>query len=338
MKLTISQISPMTTGAVRIEQAEDGIRFYRFTQEQEEMYCLRNDDFYGRSFPPAGVCLRFWTNSEKLFVKIKVDSGNVRSFFALDVTVNGDTQSLNNFKNIDPEGNYAEQEYPYGEFQKEFHLGAGEKLVRIDMPWSVRTVLQELVLDDGATLIPEIPDKKVLTFGDSITHGADAMHPINRYISRFCEYLGAAEYCKAISGEFFWPELAKTKEDFIPDYITVAYGTNDWSKTTVEELRTNCIGFFRNLVQTYPNTKTIVITPVWRADEIEKGREIPLTEVHNLILDAVKDNPNAIVISGREAIPHDTAYYGDLRLHPNDNGFDHYYNRLVNEYEKRAIK
>ncbi len=336
MQLSLAQISSVTTGAVRILQEEDGIHFYRFTREQEEMYRLRNEDFYGRSFPPAGVCLRFRTNSEKLFVKIKVDSGKVRSFFALDVTVNGVLHSLNNFRDIAPEGNYGEQEYPYGEFEKEFDLGAGEKQIRIDLPWSVRTALQALTLDDGATLIPELPEKKALIFGDSITHGADAMHPANRYISRFCRYLGAAEYCKAISGEFFWPELANTGEDFAPDYITVAYGTNDWSKIAFEELQVNCIGFFRNLVNNYPETEIIVITPIWRADEIEKARQVPLTAVHDLICETVKQYPNVVLISGRQAVPHDPAYFGDLRLHPNDNGFDHYYNHLVKEYEKRA--
>ncbi|MBR2935419.1 MAG: hypothetical protein IKB79_07555, partial [Oscillospiraceae bacterium] len=36
---------------------------------------------------------------------------------------------------------------------------------------------RELSLDDGATFIPAVPEKKVLFYGDSITQGMDCLHP-----------------------------------------------------------------------------------------------------------------------------------------------------------------
>ena len=59
--------------------------------------------------------------------------------------------------------------------------------------------------------------------------------------------------------------------------------------------------------------------------------------VHDLICQAVKDNPNATVIRGYDLVPHDPALFADLRLLPNDIGFDCYYENLVKEYEKRAL-
>ena len=38
MKLTLDQISAITRGAVRIEERDDKICFFRFTKEQEEIY------------------------------------------------------------------------------------------------------------------------------------------------------------------------------------------------------------------------------------------------------------------------------------------------------------
>ena len=38
MRLNLSTIKEMTSGAVRIEENENGINFYRFTKQQEDFY------------------------------------------------------------------------------------------------------------------------------------------------------------------------------------------------------------------------------------------------------------------------------------------------------------
>lgn len=339
MKLCFEQICAVTTGAVRIQQENDGIHFYRFTKEQEEMFLPRNQKFYNKTFSTPGIRLRFTTNSRNLGVRFSASYASPRSFFALDLSVNGvSVESVDNFSQKAPKENYGELEYPYGVFSKNWQLGEGEKEINICLPWSVKFVLEELSLEDGATLAPAIPGKKALCFGDSITHGSDALYPHNRYISQFCDYLGAAEHCKAICGETFWPELAATKEPFDPDYIIVAYGTNDWSHDPLSDLTAHCYGFYRNLAANYPNAKLIAISPLWRADQKEKNRQISLTAVHDLVCDAVKDNPNAVVLRGYDLVPHETGYFGDLRLHPNDMGFQKYYENLVREYEKGSAE
>ena len=42
MKLSLEKIREMTTGAVRIEEKEGAIYFYRYTKEQDERYKIRN--------------------------------------------------------------------------------------------------------------------------------------------------------------------------------------------------------------------------------------------------------------------------------------------------------
>ena len=335
MILDLQQIKSVTTGAVRISQENDGIHFYRFTKEQEDMYLPRNQSFYDATFSTPGIRLRFQTNSSFVELKFSVDYAGPRSYFGVDISVDGVIfDAANNYSSVAEKDNYVDLKYSWGTFSKRWDIGTQEKEIQIYLPWSVNFVLQELVLEDGATLTPVRPEKKALCFGDSITHGADALRPSSRYISRFCDYLGAEEHCKAICGEFFWPQLANTKESFKPDYITVAYGTNDWSKRSSAELEQNCFGFFRNLAENYPDSKLIVITPLWRADEEEKDREIPLSRVHEMIREAVKDHPNATVICGNGLVPHDPAYFGDFRLHPNDAGFDCYFKNLKNDFEK----
>ena len=74
----------------------------------------------------------------------------------------------------------------------------------------------------------------MIMFGDSITHGYDALNPSFSYANRLADLLNADFVNKGIGGERFFPTLAQLKDDIEPDYITVAYGTNDWAHSPKE--------------------------------------------------------------------------------------------------------
>ena len=328
MKLSLSQIKNITIGSVRIEDQSDGIHFYRFTKEQEELYKKRNPDFYIKSFSTSGVKLCFKTNSHSLYIKTSVTKGSSRSYFAFDIFVN-DTLigTLDNFSNENMGGNYTKNNFMLGEFSKSFQLGDGEKIVCVYLPWSVAAVIKELALDDGATLTPVKPAKRMLCFGDSITQGYDALHPSNKYITRIAHKFGAQEHNKAIGGEIFVPELVALKDDFKPDYIVVAYGSNDWNRSTKEEFENNCKSFFSNLIDNYSDSKVFVITPIWRKDMIE-NRPIDFLGVCDFIKKTASQYSTITVIEGFDFVPKQEKYFADLRLHPNDMGFDFYFKSL----------
>ena len=81
MKLTIDKIREITTGAVRIEESESGIRFYRYTKAQDETYKVRNPEFWQRSHCTTGIKFCFDTDSEELFLKLDVVHKTSRTFF-----------------------------------------------------------------------------------------------------------------------------------------------------------------------------------------------------------------------------------------------------------------
>lgn len=335
MRLEFSKIKDITLGAVRIEQNENGISFYRFTKKQEEMYKNRSEDFYRKTFATSGIRFRFRTNSTTLFLNaVIINKGSSRSYFSFDVFVNGERiDSIDNFSgaNLPPE--YNTLSFPTGEFSKEFYLGTGEKEVCVYLPWSVSVVLKEIAVDDGAFIDPIKPGKKMLCFGDSITQGYDALRPSNKYVSKLADVLDSEEYNKAIGGEIFYPDLAAAKEDFCPDYITVAYGTNDWNRCESDVFANNCKEFFNNLSVNYPNAKIFAITPIWRKDmDLNK----PFGEfkgVGEIIKSQVAKHQNIWVIDGFCFVPQNEKLYADLRLHPNDKGFEFYFEGLV-----KAIK
>ena len=70
MKLNFEQITSVCLGTVRAAETDRGVRLYRFTEEQEELYRQRSEDFYKKSFATAGMKLLFETDSETLFLKV----------------------------------------------------------------------------------------------------------------------------------------------------------------------------------------------------------------------------------------------------------------------------
>lgn len=63
MKLTLEQLRPITFGAVRIWQEEDGIRFRRCTKLQEQGWKAMRDTFHDRCTATSGIRLDFHTDS-----------------------------------------------------------------------------------------------------------------------------------------------------------------------------------------------------------------------------------------------------------------------------------
>ena len=336
MKLSHEQIRAICQGAVRTKETEKGVRLYRFTEAQEELYRQVKADFHRKSFASAGMKLCFKTDSTSLFLKVNVTPASTRQYFSIDVWANGIPAGyLDNYSHMELPQNYASVQCPLGEFSKKFELGEGDKLVKIYLPWSVAAEIMELSLDDHAWLTPDRPEKRLLAFGDSITQGYDALRPSSRYIARLAEALGAEEVNKAIGGEWFRPELVRAREAFEPDYITVAYGTCDWSRLGEEEFKDNCRRFYEALCRDYPSAEIIAITPIWRKDYKEDTKFGPFFKVAEDIEAITKEYENITCCHGFDFVPPEEKYFGDLWLHPNDRGFDHYFRKLFGQLKKR---
>ena len=339
MKLTLEQIKQITKGAVRFSEDDDGIRLYRFTAEQEQLYKESNKDFYEKTFCNAGMKFVFKTNSKTFVLKADVEKRNSRKYFSFDVFADEKQIGyLDNFSDVKLPDDYTEFSLPLGEYSKTFELGEGVKKVTVYLPWNVSCVFKEISVDDNAFVEPVKIEKKVLVFGDSITQGYDALRPSNRYAARIAESLEAEEINKAIGGEIFFPPLAETKEDFYPDYVTVAYGTNDWSKTEEEDFKVKSKAFYSTLSRKYPKAKIFAITPIWRKDYQEYRPFGAFEDMVKDIEEAVQGLENVVLIHGFDFVPKDSKYYADLRLHPKDEGFEHYFKNLRAEMEKNYCK
>ena len=333
LDLDIKAFKEITLGADRVTEDINGFNFHRFTCQQEELYKKTNIDFYKKAFSTSGIVLSFKTNSANLYMDVLVEPGSSRSYFSFDVFLDGNLiGSLKNFTDADMVGNYVGNSLRLGEFSKQFILGTGTKNVCIYLPWSAKAVIKKLSLDDNSTITPIKYDKKLLCFGDSITQGYDALYPSNKYTSQLAKFLNAEEHNKAIGGEIFFPQLAALKENFVPDYITVAYGTNDWARCTESDFIDNCYGFFKNLNTSYPNTRVFVFTPIWRKNHSESKQFGSFDNVEKHIRNIVKEYDNMVVIQGINFVEHKESLFADLCLHPNDEGFKQYFNSVMSKF------
>ena len=317
MQLNFEQIKSIVQGVAYIDQKEEGIGLHRFTAEQEKVY--DDSEFHPKQYATAGVRLNFKTDSKSLYMKVLTRKGSSRKFFAHDILVNG--KHIGSLKN--------KTEDIFGEFEETFVLGEGTKDVCIHMPWSVCSIIKELSLDDGSFIESVRKAKKVIIFGDSITQGYDAENPINRYAANLADALDAEEINKAIGGERFCPWLAEMKDSIEPDYISVAYGTNHWHRSSSEEFRAICEEFYDKLVANYPKAKIFALTPIWRKDRTDVTKFESFEEIGEIIEDVVKKYDNVTCISGRNFVPEDENLFSDLYLHPNDAGFKYYSEGVV---------
>lgn len=328
-KLTSEELKSITVGTEYLSEENGCVSFHRFTKEQEELYREKKNNLYSKVFSGSGIKLRFETDSESLFMRIIVNKASSRSYFSLSVYSDGEyIGKISNFDKTKLNNENLKSEYLLGEFSENFELKKGKKTITIYMPWSVSVSIKEFLIDYGASLIPKKYDKRILIFGDSITQGYDATEPENTYASRICELLNAEGINKAIGGECFFPELAEMNEDFVPEYITVAYGTNDWYKTNRACFEKNSKEFFISLRKKYPTAIIYAISPIWRKESEEKLNGWNFRDVACHIKEIACEVENIIFIDGFDFVPHESKYFADLRLHPNDDGFLYFWENL----------
>lgn len=330
MKLNLEKIKSITQGAERITEENGVIRFFRFRAEERDVY-PPTEHFEGITGATAGIQMEYRTDAYRLSMRVITSKATNRSFFCHDVFVDGRLIGcIRNFTDDIADTSYSHIPFPLGRYSGSFDLGQGMKTVRIVFPWSVVSGLEEMCLEGASCVEPVKPSKTMLMYGDSITQGYDSLNPSQCYSLRLARALDAQAFIKAIGGQMFRPALSALKAAFAPDYITVAYGTNDWNRAeSVAVFESNCNAFLNNLSENYPDTRIFVLSPIYRADHRQtEGVICPFPQIEQTIRDAAQNLGNVTFLSGWELVPQDELLFADRKIHPADRGFDHYFNNL----------
>ncbi len=314
MHLSLEQIGALAHGVSYTTIENDRLLLHRLTAEQEEFLRITDPCRLLRARCLAGVTLEFITDSTTLTLSAFVGAYIGRPHYCFSVLANGERIGS-------VEGDIPLENTIFVE--SSISLGEGKKEIIIQMPNLVSCELVGLTLDSPATPLPP-RSTRLLLLGDSITQGYDSAHPEDVYTVKLSRLLNAEVRNRSIAGEKFRPGYALLHDDFDPDIITVAYGTNDWCLKGCE-LLDDCAGFFRNLKATYPTVHIYALLPLWRNDHDRITDFGPLSTLNPAMRTAIESVGGITVIDCFDAIPHDQAYFSDA-VHPNERGHQCYFN------------
>lgn len=324
MVLSFEQVKSITSGYLRSEEKDGYFHFYRFTEEQAAYYEeVSPKDFYVKTNATSGVRFDFFTDSDIFEFSYKTVTASSRKWYFFDVYVDGTL--------VDHKG---EQEMWINNGTIREKLPDGEHHVTVWFPCLTAAAVTDVTLSDGASFKPYEHSMKLLCFGDSISQGYDALFPSLAYTNAIAENLDAFVINQAIGGEKFVPGLFTEDMTYSPDVITVAYGTNDWSSFPRELFFERCDAFLEGIGKKFPNSKIFILTPLWRGDKDRITKFGTYTEAVTYIADKAKAC-GLNVIDGYNLTPHFSAFYSDLRLHPNDLGYGEYVKNLLPKIKEK---
>jgi len=266
---------------------------------------------------PSGVRIRFVSDANQVAIAVRYGAA-ARSLYRGTMVVDGD-------------------HYPWGpdhqepEWQGEIFRTEERKDRTFDLwlPHLCRTDLLSLSVNDGAGCRPAPHLKhRWLALGDSITQGMTASLPTRTHTS-IISFSAAAEcHNLGIGGACFDMRLASALQDTAVDFITVAYGTNDFGHSVpLERVRDGAGSLLRALANLYPQKPVFLITPVTWVDAPDRNELGFSLEVYRQVIREVDSMPSVHVIHGEDMIPDDSTCFVD-KVHPNNRGFSIYAQNL----------
>lgn len=293
---------------------EDGyMSFSRYSKKQRE-YLKFNDFFFVRTTFDGSITLEFTTKAEKFGFDYKIL--NVSSKDTFDLYVNGKLFAQNKVADLAAEG------------KLDYFLESGEKKVCLYFPIDADVAVKNFSSDADVFAVGK--GEKVLFIGDSITQGYGTFETGKTFVNVANRALEYELLNQGIGGYYFDKNSLIPLENFVPDKVVVAMGTNlcywdDKEKYIAE--------FFEKLPSVYGNVPVLVITPLWRSDYPDAFDQI--CTIGDLIVKYASQLKNATTVRGDEFIPHDEKYFYD-KLHPNAFGGEIYGENLVKKI--REIK
>lgn len=308
-------IADLFHGCLDIQTFHDHSIFpARLSPKQTDYLHSISEVFYERALCTSGVTLEFTTAQPVISFQCAVCAYS-RNHNSIDIWEDGENTEVISFS-ID----HAINEVVYRRRQK------GPSTIRIYLPAMASMRLFKLNLGEAVPVARR--RKTLLCLGDSITQGIFCQTPSSTYPARLGRTWDLEVINQGIGG-FYYDSHFLAPID--ADYITVAYGTNDFTHCgDLKIIRSNAAEFFETLKSLYPNARIAVISPTWRADLIKLSDQKRFNEICDMILETAGQY-HFQTVSGSSLIDHTPDLFTDSYLHPNDAGFEQYAGRLAGQ-------
>ncbi|MBR6766004.1 MAG: SGNH/GDSL hydrolase family protein [Clostridia bacterium] len=316
MHITNEVLKNYISGWIRAWETDGYLYLSRFTEEQAEYLRPRHDP---KQLATSSMFIEFITDATEFSFECRYTLGSSQKCFGIDLLVDG----INTNCTFKGDGQ--------GEFLYNATLKAGTKRVTVFLPNLACAAIRNFEIN--APIFPYERKCTFLALGDSITQGYVTKHPHLTYVNIVAQLFDAKVVNQAIGGDVFDKNNVDDRlKEIDPDFITVAYGTNDWS--TGIDIRSISDAYFERLREVFPDIPIFALVPIHRngIDGILKNG-ITLEEAR-LIIEETATKHGATVIDARDFVPYQEDFYCDKVLHPSEIGFIFYGNNLYNELKK----
>lgn len=316
MKLSNETLSRLIKGACYFEIKNGYLFSYRYSRTQIEHMSKEGYNAY-------------WLNRALISgpqrIELKTDSTQISfDYKASETHINANTIDLY----ID---NVLYSVYHINDTLKgrvEFSLPQGEKTARIYLPCESTLSIKDFTIN-GKYKSVESKGENVLILGDSITQGAGPQIASLAYANALSRELNYNILAQGIGGYRYEPDDVMAVDDFAPDKIIVALGTNSYNDDSYD-YDSSVIEFYKRLSEVFPKVPVLSVTPLWRGNVEDWER-------FYWCIDKIKDEcskyENIKLVDGFTLVPNVEDCFSD-KVHPNSFGSLMYSINLIKAIKK----
>lgn len=301
MKLSNESLKKLVRGACYFEEIKGYLYLHHYSEEQIEHFKNRDEFWYTRSVLASGIKIEFKTDAEKISFDYYADN------------VYSDDNTVDIY--VDDVAHLVHRLTNGGKSHFECILPSGNKKVTVYFPTDAMIGVKNFTVD-GKYKSMKDRKLKLLAIGDSITQGYGAFMSGASYINTLYRKTEFDIMAQGIGGYRYEKGSVTPIEDYIPDRILTALGTN-YHNDPAYDYEKNIEEFYAELHDTYGDTPVLSVTPIWRGDEnLDKER---FFNVITKIYEVCAKYPNITVLDGFTLVPHINECFIDS-LHPNAYG------------------
>lgn len=211
----------------------------------------------------------------------------------------------------------------------------GMRDYEVVLPYGDSVEVMGVVVSEGAKFESPTarPAKRLVAYGDSITHGFTSSEVTKSYIFLFAQKMNHQVVNMGLGGRGLYPADGTLIGSQKADLFSVLIGVNDWQGgKKIEAFKANAEGFFKNLRAKQPDVPIVVVTPLWVPESWKPASATaPLEEYRKTlreVVGALRDK-NIRLVEGPDLIDHEEKYFDKVAVHPNDAGFAMMADRLA---------
>jgi lysophospholipase L1-like esterase len=201
-------------------------------------------------------------------------------------------------------------------------VGFDAGLVRVVFPHGVEVRVQAIEGDVAPPRADQVPARRLLAYGSSITQGYDSVRPGDPYPARLARMLRVDALNLGFgSGAFLEPQMADwiaARSDW--DFAVLELGVNLLSRVPADEFRSRVRYFLTRIAAAHPTKR------IWVVDQFLSFRDLngsaKQAEFRTIVREVVAELalPEVRHIDGRSLLTEPTGLGADL-LHPSPEGF-----------------